>query len=143
MTEKAQGRLGVTTTLAIAFVVSLWIGVLVGVAFGIRDGSLLSLWTTIGDGQAQLLSSAIAALGLLTSAVLVPFLFKDRIRDLDGAVADMQGTLNKFEGDASGRLERLASLFEEKLAVAEQRSAADADRIGEVSMRSGQPSFSR
>lgn len=89
MATQSGNRLGITTTLAIAFVLSLWGVLLVAIVFGVWRGALLNLWTTIGDGQAQIISSSIAALGLLTSAVLVPFIFKDRIRSLDDAVSGM------------------------------------------------------
>ena len=132
MTTQSKNRLGIVTTIAVALVLALWSVLIVLVAFAVSDGSLLEFWATIEDGQAQVLSSAIGALGLLTSAVLVPFVFKDRIRDLDGAVSEMAVTLRSFEADASTRLGSLSSLFEEKLAAAERRTGEDADRIGEV-----------
>lgn len=132
MAPTKNRALGITTTIALGCVLALWAILAVVVLGGVRDGWLVEFWGDIGDGQAQVISSAIAALGLLTSAVLVPFVFKDRIRDLDGAVAEMNGTLEKFEGDASGRLEKLSTLFEQKLAEVERRSSEDADRIGEV-----------
>lgn len=132
MAKQSKSRLGIVTTLAVALVLLLWSALIVVTIYSVRDGSILQFWNTIGDGQAQVLASAIGALGLLTSAVLVPFIFKDRIRDLDGAVEEMGGTLQNFEADASKRLETLSSLFEEKLAAAEKRTSEDADRIGEV-----------
>lgn len=86
----------------------------------------------MNPGQAQILSSGIAALGLLTSAILVPFIFKDRIRDLDGAVGEMRKTITDFEGDARNRLDALTALLDERMADIERRSGEDADRIGEV-----------
>jgi len=132
MVEHRKRRLGIVTALSVAIVVSLWIVLVAVFALGLRDGSLQAFWMTIGDGQAQVLSSAIAALGLLTSAVLVPFIFKDRIRDLDGAVGEMQGTIKSFETDASDRLEKLSKLLNDKMEEIERRSGEDVDRIGEV-----------
>ncbi len=97
-----------------------------------QDGSLASVWANLNDGQAQLIGSAIAALGLVTSALLVPFVFKDRIRDLDTAVAEMTGTMKSFENDASERLEKLSKLLNDRMAEIERRSSEDVDRIGDV-----------
>jgi hypothetical protein len=132
MPENRGKRLGVVTTLSIALVLLLWIGLAFLIALSLRDGSLQSLWAHLEDGQAQIISSAVAALGLLTSAVLVPFVFKDRIRDLDSAVAEMKGTMEGLEKDASERLENLSRLLNERMAEIERRSSADVDRIGEV-----------
>ena len=132
MATQSGNRLGITTTLAIAFVLSLWGVLLVAIVFGVWRGALLNLWTTIGDGQAQIISSSIAALGLLTSAVLVPFIFKDRIRSLDDAVSGMKGTIESFEADAGKRLESLTKMLEEKMAEVERRASEDVDRIGEM-----------
>lgn len=132
MPENRGKRVGIVTALSVALVLSLWIGVATLIGLGIRDGTLASLWNSIDPGQAQVLASAIAALGLLTSAVLVPFIFKDRIRDLDSAVGEMKGTMEGFEKDASERLETLSKLLNDKMAEIERRSSEDVDRIGEV-----------
>lgn len=102
------------------------------IVFSISNGSLHNFWTQVNPGQAQILSSAIAGLSLLTSAILVPFVFKDRIRDLDGAVGEMRNTISDFEGDARTRLMALTKLLDERMAEIEKRSGDDADRIGEV-----------
>lgn len=132
MTTQTKSRLGIVTTLAIGFVLSLWATLLLIVAVSAQNGSLLALWSTINDGQAQVISSSIAALGILTSAVLVPFIFKDRIRDLDSAVSDMKNKIETFGENAGARLEALSKLFDEKMSDAEKRTSTDADRIGEV-----------
>lgn len=132
MTEHRGKRLGLVTTVSVTLVLLLWIGFVALVALSIRDGSLQFLWSHLEDGQAQIISSAVAALGLLTSAVLVPFVFKDRIRDLDTAVEEMKGTMEGFEKDASEKLEKLSKLLNDRMAEIERRSSEDVDRIGDV-----------
>lgn len=131
--NKQKGkRFGLVTTLSIALVAILWIGLATGIAFGVRDGTLAAMWTELRDGQAQIVASGIAALGLMTSALLVPFLFKDRIRDLDSAVGEMQKTLSDFERDAGERIEKLSGLLNERMEEIERRGSEDVDRLGEV-----------
>jgi hypothetical protein len=132
MAERQNKRSGLVTTVLVAFVLLLWGGVTTLIALSIRDGSFSSLWANINEGQAQIIASTVAALGLLTSALLVPFVFKDRIRDLDTAVAEMSGTMKAFENDASERLEKLSKLLNERMAEIERRSTEDVDRIGDV-----------
>lgn len=131
--EKAQARrLGWVTAAALGVVIVVWGTVVVALAYSLSVGSFQSLWNSVNAGQAQILSSAIAALGLLTSAILVPFIFKDRIRDLDGAVSEMRSTINGFEDDARKRLDALTTLLDERMIEIERRSGEEADRIGEV-----------
>lgn len=132
MAEKRGKRLGVVTTLSIVLVLMLWLGFAFVIAISLRNSSLQSMWTELKDGQGQIISSAVAALGLLTSAVLVPFVFKDRIRDLDSAVDEMKETMKGLEKDASQRLENLSKLLNDRMEEIEKRSSADVDRIGEV-----------
>lgn len=132
MENKTKKPFGVITALTIGFVGSLWGALLILLVFGVRDGWLITAWRQVEDGQAQIVSSAITALGLITSALLVPFIFKDRIRDLDGAVDGMKKTLEDFAQNANGQLDGLSTLFEEKLSETERRSSMEADRIGEV-----------
>lgn len=133
MQKNEKSQFGILTALTIGFVGSLWVALLATLVFGTNGGWLQTFWGQLeGEGRAQIVSSAITALGLLTSALLVPFIFKDRIRDLDGAVAGMKQTLNSFENDASGQLQDLSALFESKLVEVEKRSSKDADRVGEI-----------
>lgn len=132
MSENRGKSLGFITAFSVGLVLVLWIGLVVLVVLGLRDGSLQGLWANIGDGQAQIISAALAAVGLMTSAVLVPFIFKDRIRDLDSAVAEMKGTIESFENDASAKLEMLSNALNERMAEIERRSGEDVDRIGAV-----------
>lgn len=132
MAEKHGKRLGLTTAVSIGVVITLWGAAVAAVAYSVAVGSFQMVWSTLGEGQAQIISSAIAALGLITSAILVPFVFKDRIRDLDGAVSEMQGKIVGFEKDASDRLDKLTKLLDDRMAEIERRSGEDVDRIGEV-----------
>lgn len=132
MSEQQGRRLGFVTAAALGVVIVVWGAAVAAVAYSVSTGSFLSLWNGVNAGQAQILSSAIAALGLLTSAILVPFVFKDRIRDLDSAVSEMRGTIDGFENDARQRLEKLSLLLDERMAEIERRSGEDVDRIGEV-----------
>lgn len=132
MSEHQGRRLGFVTASALAVVIAVWGAAVAAIAYSVSTGSFQSLWNGVNAGQAQILSSAIAALGLLTSAILVPFIFKDRIRDLDGAVSEMRGTITGFEEDARNRLNALTTLLDERMADIERRSGEDADRIGEV-----------
>ena len=130
---KSEGkRLGFITTFAVTLVLILWVVLVTWIVVGIRNGSLSTLWRHLGDGQAQILSSSIAALGLLSSAVLVPFIFKDRIRDLDSAVGEMSKTIENFENEASEKLEKLSSLLTERMADLEKRGSEDVDRLGDL-----------
>lgn len=132
MPKRVPKKLGLTTTIAIGCLLTCWGSLFIGIGISIQNGSIQHLWSTLSEGQAQVISSGIAGLGLLTSAVLVPFIFKDRIRDLDGAVADMRGTIDNFEADAGERLERLSTLLDQKITEVERRSSDDANRIAEV-----------
>jgi sugar-specific transcriptional regulator TrmB len=132
MNARSSNQLGIVSTLSIAFVLSLWVVLFIVTIASIQNGTLWRLWSTIQDGQAQVISSALAALGLLTSAVLVPFIFKDRMRDLDSAVAEMKSTIGNLEKEASSRLDSLSKLLDEKMTQAEQRTSEDVDRIGEA-----------
>ena len=131
--EQTKSRFGIITALTIGFVASLWAVLVALLIFGASDGWLVAFWGDLeGDGQAQVVSSSLTALGLITSALLVPFIFKDRIRDLNGAVAEMKSTLETFQEDAKTQLNELSELFEAKLVEVEKRSSKDADRVGEV-----------
>lgn len=132
MSEQQGQRLGLITATALAMVIVVWGAIVAAVVYSFSTGSFQAFWRDVNPGQAQILSSGIAALGLLTSAILVPFIFKDRIRDLDGAVGEMRQTINGFEGDARNRLDALTALLDERMADIERRSGEDADRIGEV-----------
>lgn len=92
MNEQHGRRLGLTTAVSLAIVITIWGGIVAAIGYSVSVGTFGALWDRIQPGQAQILSSAIAASGLLTSAILVPFIFKDRIRDLDSAVSEMRWT---------------------------------------------------
>lgn len=133
MDKQKKTKFGILTALTIAFVGSLWAVLLIALLFGASNGSLETFWDGLnGSGQGQVVSAAITALGLITSALLVAFIFKDRIRDLNGAVDRMRDTLESFESQAVEQLNNLSSLFEDKLTEAEKRSSKEADRVGEV-----------
>lgn len=86
------------------------------VALGWQDQSLKALWDGLeGPGRAAILSSLITALGLLTSAVVLPFVFKDRVKSLDDMVRKTEKDLAALSGQTKSQLDALTNSFRQEL----------------------------
>lgn len=112
--------------------VAIWLAMIALVAYGIYTRHIFEFWQSVNEGQASILSALVSGIALLTSALLIPFVFKDRIRDLDSAVEQMQSTISIFEADAKQRLDSLVGLVKEKTNELEQKGNQDADRIASL-----------
>lgn len=116
--ENAQGRkkIGWFSTLAVGGVLALYAFVACLVFLGWQDESLRAFWAGLrGEGQATLISSFITALGLLTSAIVLPFVFKDRVSSLDDMVRKTEQNLAVLSSDTKRKLDDLTGSFTTEL----------------------------
>nr|WP_321510260.1 hypothetical protein [uncultured Hyphomonas sp.] len=132
-TDKKKKSLGVFSALAVGVVLSLYVLVIVGMVFGVRDGWLAELWTNLeGDGRANVIASMVTALGLLSSAVILPFVFRDRISSLSDMVDNTEKDLKKLNETTSDKLDKLTKGFEEQLSELQRKSNEKADEGQEL-----------
>ncbi len=113
---KEKQKLGWFSTLAVGGVLAFYVFVGAIVFIGWQDQSLKALWDGLeGPGRATILSSLITALGLLTSAIVLPFIFKDRVSSLDDMVRKTEQNLGKLSVETKENLDRLTESFQHEL----------------------------
>ncbi|KCZ64600.1 hypothetical protein [Hyphomonas atlantica] len=131
--DQKQKSLGVFSTLAVGVVLSLYAIVIGGIYFGVRDGWLAELWTNLeGDGRANVISSMVTALGLLSSAVILPFVFKDRISSLSDMVDRTERDLKDLSNTTNDKLDDLTSRFKSQLDQFQAQTVQKADEGQEL-----------
>jgi len=130
---RAASRLGFFSTLAVGVVLSIYATVVAGIYFGLRDGWLEAAWNNLeGDGRANVISSVITAVGLLSSAVILPFVFKDRISSLSDMVDKTERDLAKLGQMTEYQLTELTAGFRQQLGSLEDMSNRNADESREL-----------
>ncbi|RIJ32334.1 hypothetical protein [Henriciella mobilis] len=128
-----RSGIGVISTLAIAVVLSLYAVILVVLIFGIRDGSLVTLWESWdGEAQVSLISSVITAMGLVTSAIILPFVFRDRISSLTDMVDRTERDLASLNLTTTSKLDDLTAGFEKQLKSMQEATEAKAEESNEL-----------
>lgn len=126
-------RLGFFSTIAVGFILSLYAALLIALVFGIRDGWLEIMWINLkGDGQANVLAAGVTALGLLSSAVILPFVFKDRISSLSDMIDRTERDLANLNRNTDSSLSKLNTSFETQLKDMQSKSDQKADESQEL-----------
>jgi hypothetical protein len=130
--QRSEGRkrksMGVFSILAVSFVLSLYALLAIGFFFGVRDGWLVRAWVELdGDARASVVTSLITALGIVTSAVVLPFVFQDRIASLGDMIDRTERDLGELGQQTKSSLSELRQSFHE--AINEMKSeASERDR---------------
>lgn len=132
--EKSKNRkLGIFSALAAGVVLSLYAAIIIGIYFGITHGWLAHLWKNLeGDGRANIISSLITAVGILSSAIILPFVFKDRIASLDDMVRRTESDLSALSNSTSHQLKNLTDTFLKELQIAREQSKEKAEESQEL-----------
>lgn len=126
--KSVNNGLGVFSAVAIAFVLAVYAIILVILIFSWSNGLFGEFWNSLGGGgKATVISALITALGLVTSAVILPFVFKDQVRTLNEMVQNTEKKLSALSETTTTKLTSLSTSFDDQLKYnetqAEQRSA--------------------
>ncbi len=131
--HKQTKSLGAFSILAVLTVVALYISIFFLIGHGVLSGWLGDFWIELeGPGRAAIISALITALGLLSSAVVLPFVFKDRVSSLDDMVRSTERKLSTLSADTNRRLEDLTSSFEHQLQAMQRHAdekSEETDRL--------------
>ncbi|MEL6858537.1 MAG: hypothetical protein AAFO74_09140 [Pseudomonadota bacterium] len=107
-----KSRLGILSAIAIGFVLALYCMIIIGLIAGWQNGWLYDEWQSLGkEGRGSVISSGITAMALLSSAVLLPFIFKDRVRDLSDMVQKTEKSIEQLDRDTRTQLSSLQNEF--------------------------------
>tara|TARA_R110000787_G_scaffold67128_2_gene150420 strand:- start:4216 stop:5025 length:810 start_codon:yes stop_codon:yes gene_type:complete len=131
--RSATKRFGLFSALAVGLVLATYILIGISIYFGVKHGWLIQRWNTLGgDGQANVLAAIITSLGLLSSAIVLPFIFKDRISSLSDMVDRTEHDLKQLSVATNEKLDELTRGFECQLAEFQEQSARKADEGQEL-----------
>lgn len=131
--RSAAKRFGLFSALAVGLVWATYILIGISIYFGVKHGWLVQRWNTLGgDGQANVLAAMITSLGLLSSAIVLPFIFKDRISSLSDMVDRTEHDLKQLSVATNNKLDELTRGFESQLAEFQEQSVRKADEGQEL-----------
>ncbi|MEQ3744883.1 MAG: hypothetical protein ABNH53_01435 [Henriciella sp.] len=113
---KQKRKLGLFSAISLGSIVAAYIGLVAFLVWGLQTGWLYEEWVALEpDGRASVVSSLITSLGLLTSAIVLPFVFKDRIANLNDMVTRTERDLTKLNSATSAGLDSLTGEFKQEL----------------------------
>lgn len=117
-----KGNVGLFTILFVAIFLIIYIAIFSGVIYGVYTGELQQYWNSLpGTAQVNVITSGLTALGLISSAVILPFIFKDRIRNIESMANELEKTLEKTQEELSGYKQQLSGQLEEFKGSAQER----------------------
>lgn len=126
-------KFGIFSSLAVGVIAALYIAIIVILYTGITAGWIGDVWTNLeGDGRASVISSIITAIGLISSAIILPFVFNDRVSNLNDMVESTEDKLSNLSDETSSHLQNLTKSFAEELEVLRRHSDQKAEESQEL-----------
>ena len=125
--------LGVFSAIAVGLVLATYIGLAILLLFSYRDGTLALFWHNLtGEGQSNVLAAFITLLGLLTSAVILPFVFNDRMSSFNEMVDKTEEDLQKLNNNVETKLSDLSGKIDNKIKDLDEQQKQRADSQNEL-----------
>ena len=133
MSKKENKKLGLFSAIAVGFVIATYAAIFVSVYLGFETGSLSLFWDNLtGEGQSNVLAAAITLLGLLTSAVILPFIFNDRMASFNEMVDATEDKLEMLKTTVDTQLTDLSSKLDNKIKELDELQKERADSQDEL-----------
>lgn len=130
--QQKRRSIGAFSILAVGVVLSIYAVFLFLLIVSVHDGTLFDFWRDLEEGQATVASSLITALGLISSAVILPFVFQDRIASLRDMVDRTEKDLSNLNKTTAEKLDSLTSGFHSQLQAMQEHTDKKAGESDEL-----------